>query len=48
MTICISEDGEFFGGYDDWLLRLGDSFYEALFNLISGTKIKPEMVELDD
>ncbi|MGE5417110.1 MAG: SUKH-3 domain-containing protein [Acidobacteriota bacterium] len=26
MTICITEQGEFYGGYDDWLLKLGDSF----------------------
>lgn len=48
MTICITEDGEFYGGYDDWLLKLGDNFIEALYNLITGTKIQPDMVELDD
>ncbi len=48
MTICITEDGHFYGGYDDWLLKLGDDFFEALYNLLSGTEIKPEMVKLND
>ncbi|MGE5417109.1 MAG: SUKH-3 domain-containing protein [Acidobacteriota bacterium] len=48
MTICIAEDGDFYGGNDDWLLELGHDFYETLFNLVSGKKITPEMVKLDD
>ncbi len=48
MTICITEDGEFYGGYDDWLLKLGNNFNEALYNLITGVKIRPDMVKLDD
>ena len=48
MTICITEDGSFFGGYDDWLLKLGNDFYEALYHLLFGTEIKPDMVKLDE
>lgn len=48
MTICITPKGWFYGGYDDWLLKLGENFEETLFNLINGVKIKPMMVELSD
>lgn len=48
MTICISEDGKFYGGYDEWLLELGDDFYELLENLTTGVKITPVKVEFDE
>lgn len=48
MIICISEIGSFFGGNDDWLIKLGDDFEEALSNLINGTMPKTELVDLLD
>lgn len=48
MTICITPRGWFYGGYDDWLLKLGENFEEALFNLITCVRIEPMMVELSD
>ena len=48
MIICISEIGSFFGGNDDWLIKLGDNFEEALSNLINGTMPKAELVDLLD
>lgn len=48
MTICITPRGWFYGGYDDWLLKLGENFEESLFNLITCVRIEPIMVELSD
>jgi hypothetical protein len=48
MTICISTLGSFFGGNDDWLIYLGDSFPNVLDNLIHGKNLNAELVELID
>lgn len=48
MVICISEIGSFFGGNDDWLIKLGNTFEETLSNLINGTMPKAELVDLLD
>ena len=34
MTVCITEDGHFYGGYDESFVKLGDNFEETLFSLI--------------
>ncbi len=47
MTICLAENGMFYGGNDDWLITLGDDFREVLFKIISGEKMYPVMVDLD-
>lgn len=47
MTVCISEEGKFYGGCDESLVKLGDNFEEAMFNLIMGTKREKVYVELE-
>lgn len=48
MIILISEIGSFFGGNDDWLIKLGNTFEETLANLVNGTTLKAELVDLID
>lgn len=48
MTWYISQSGVFWGGFDDFLVRLGDDFYQALTNMIQGTKLEIIVVEEDD
>lgn len=40
MTVYIDSKGEFYGGFDDCLIKLGESFEECLFNLVNGTKLE--------
>jgi hypothetical protein len=47
MIVCISEDGKFYGGYDETLLKLGNSFEEALYNLMTGVQLEKVYVRLD-
>lgn len=46
MTVCISKEGKFYGGCDESLVKLGDNFEEAMFNLITGTKREKVYVQL--
>jgi hypothetical protein len=47
LQICISEDGQFYGGFDQILLKLGDSFEEVLYNLITDAKLEKVYVDLN-
>lgn len=46
MIICMSELGSFYGGNDDWLIQLGNTFEDALDNLINGKNLNAELVDL--
>ncbi|WP_285399412.1 SUKH-3 domain-containing protein [Lysinibacillus sp. fls2-241-R2A-57] len=45
MTWYISSSGKFYGGYDDSLISLGDDFYHALYNIVSGAELEVILVE---
>lgn len=45
MTWYISSSGKFYGGYDDFLICLGDDFYRALYNIVSGAELEVILVE---
>ncbi|WP_374966109.1 SUKH-3 domain-containing protein [Lysinibacillus sp. RS5] len=45
MTWYISTSGKFYGGYDDFLICLGDDFYHALYNIVSGAELEVILVE---
>ncbi|WHX31874.1 SUKH-3 domain-containing protein [Brevibacillus agri] len=45
MTWYISSSGTFYGGNDDFLIRLGDDFCQALHNIVSGVKLDVITVE---
>ncbi|WP_186785886.1 SUKH-3 domain-containing protein [Paenibacillus agilis] len=45
MTWYISSSGDFYGGNDDFLIRLGGNFHEALQNVVSGAKLDVIIVE---
>lgn len=47
MTVCISEEGQFYGGCDESLVKLGDNFEDALINLITSTKREKIFIELE-
>jgi hypothetical protein len=47
LQICISEEGKFYGGFDQILLKLGDSFEEVLYNLITDAKLEKVYVDLN-
>ncbi len=46
MTWYISSTGAFYGGNDDFLIRLGDNFCQSVLNLISGEEF--EVVTIED
>ncbi|MFJ6267101.1 SUKH-3 domain-containing protein [Lysinibacillus xylanilyticus] len=46
MTWYISSGGAFYGGNDDSLIRLGDDFYQAFHNIISGVEL--EIITIED
>lgn len=39
MTLYIDNKGEFYGGFDDCVIKLGIEFDECLFNIVSGVKL---------
>lgn len=45
MTWYISLSGLFYGGNDDYLICLGDDFYQALNNIITGAVLDVNTVE---
>lgn len=47
MTWYISQSGVFWGGFDNFLVRLGDDFYQAFTNIIQGTMLEITVVEKD-
>lgn len=47
MTICISDDGMFYGGFDESVIVLGMNFEEALYNLIRGVRLDVNYVLFD-
>ncbi|MCM3700716.1 SUKH-3 domain-containing protein [Paenibacillus macerans] len=47
MTWYISSSGTFYGGNDDFLIRLGSNFFEALHNIVSGVQLEVIIVEED-
>lgn len=40
MTVYMDNKGDFYGGYDDCLIKLGSDFEKSLFNLVNGIKLK--------
>ncbi len=38
----------FYGGCDDFLIKLGDDFKNSLLNLINGNNLNAELVDLID
>lgn len=47
IDIYMSEDGQFYGGYDEYFTKLGDNFEEALYNILNGKRIDEIMVDDD-
>lgn len=45
ITLYISSSGDFYGGYDDSISKLGNNFLEALDTLING---EPEFIVIED
>ncbi|MGG3891374.1 SUKH-3 domain-containing protein [Metabacillus fastidiosus] len=46
MTWYVSSSGAFYGGNDDFLIHLGDDFYQALYNIVS--EVRLEVINIED